>query len=163
VVNLDARRVIWIYDRLDGQPCARDVFSDEARFVGLVERAHLAAAADEDRGGATIGRTAATRLVDLDGGWHDDGDDHDDREDDDEDGRSLAVALVRVDAGRARLSNRERRIAQLLAGGYSVVNAAAILSLSESTIRTYVRRIYQKLEITNRADLTRKAGELCLY
>src|SRR5690606_35230949 len=54
------------------------------------------------------------------------------------------------------LSKREREIARLLVAGYSGVNVAAISGLSENTVRTYVRRLYQKLGVSNRADLVRK-------
>jgi hypothetical protein len=36
------------------------------------------------------------------------------------------------------------------------VNVAAIAGLSENTVRTYVRRLYAKLGVSNRADLVRK-------
>ncbi|WP_394849407.1 helix-turn-helix transcriptional regulator [Pendulispora brunnea] len=54
------------------------------------------------------------------------------------------------------LSRREREIARHLVAGYSVVNIAAILGLSENTIRTYVRRVYTKLEVSNRAEMVRQ-------
>jgi DNA-binding CsgD family transcriptional regulator len=54
------------------------------------------------------------------------------------------------------LSRREREIAKLLVAGYSGVNVAAIAGLSENTVRTYVRRMYQKLGVANRADLVRQ-------
>lgn len=54
------------------------------------------------------------------------------------------------------LSRREREIARLLVAGYSGVNVAAISGLSENTVRTYVRRLYAKLAVSNRADLVRK-------
>jgi DNA-binding CsgD family transcriptional regulator len=54
------------------------------------------------------------------------------------------------------LSKRERDIARLLIAGYSGVNVAAIAGLSENTVRTYVRRLYAKLGVNNRADLVRK-------
>jgi DNA-binding CsgD family transcriptional regulator len=54
---------------------------------------------------------------------------------------------------RYGLSGREREIAQLLVEGYAALNAAAILELSEHTVRTYVRRLYKKLNVSNRADL----------
>lgn len=53
------------------------------------------------------------------------------------------------------LSHRERQIARLLVEGYAAINAAAVLQLSEHTVRTYIRRLYRKLEVTNRADLVR--------
>ena len=54
------------------------------------------------------------------------------------------------------LSRREREIARLLVAGYSGVNVAAIAGLSENTVRTYVRRLYAKIGVSNRADLVRK-------
>ncbi len=54
------------------------------------------------------------------------------------------------------LSKREREVARLLVAGYSGVNVAAIAGLSENTVRTYVRRLYAKLGVSNRADLVRK-------
>ena len=54
------------------------------------------------------------------------------------------------------LSKREREMARLLVAGYSGVNIAAIVGLSENTVRTYFRRLYTKLNVSNRADLVRK-------
>jgi DNA-binding CsgD family transcriptional regulator len=72
-------------------------------------------------------------------------------------------AVVRVEttektnaAALDGLSRREREIARLLVAGYSGVNVAAIAGLSENTVRTYVRRLYTKLAVSNRADLVRK-------
>ncbi|WP_394834216.1 helix-turn-helix transcriptional regulator [Pendulispora rubella] len=55
-----------------------------------------------------------------------------------------------------RLSVRERETARLLVAGYSIVNITAILGLSENTVRTYARRLYKKLAVSNRADLVRE-------
>jgi DNA-binding CsgD family transcriptional regulator len=69
-------------------------------------------------------------------------------------------AVVRVatqkSAAFSGLSKREREIARLLVSGYSGVNVAALSGLSENTVRTYVRRLYGKLGVNNRADLVRK-------
>jgi len=54
------------------------------------------------------------------------------------------------------LSPKERRVAELLSEGYTTLNAAAILGVSENTARTYVRRIYKKLDTCNRTALVRK-------
>jgi DNA-binding NarL/FixJ family response regulator len=56
-------------------------------------------------------------------------------------------------AAQYRLSAREREIARLLIDGYAALNVAAVLELSENTVRTYVRRLYKKLNVSNRADL----------
>ena len=151
VLDLDARRIRWFYEPDDDQPCVRAIFHDEDHFINVVERLHGMPVDDEQRLRiATIGRTRVVRTVDLG------------RAEEFDTFNSLAVALVSTTAAPTKLSTREREIAQLLAAGYSTVNAAAMLSLSENTIRTYVRRLYRKLDITNRADLTRKCSELYL-
>lgn|GEM_PF-4088903 len=151
VLDLDARRVRWIYDLREDQGCARDILSDEATFVDMAERFHLAATLENPMPyGAAMGRVTVVRTADLG------------RPGEFDASSSLAIALSYFDGEPTKLSARERQIAQLLANGYSTVNAAAILSLSENTIRTYVRRLYRKLEITNRSDLTRKYSELGL-
>ncbi len=61
-------------------------------------------------------------------------------------GRSPAISL----------SEREQQVARLLADGSSCVNTAAVLNLSENTVRTYVRRLYRKLAVTNRVDLVQR-------
>lgn len=66
---------------------------------------------------------------------------------------SMSPSAFELAAMRYGLSAREREIAQLLIEGYAALNAAAILELSEHTVRTYVRRLYKKLNVSNRADL----------
>jgi DNA-binding CsgD family transcriptional regulator len=58
----------------------------------------------------------------------------------------------------ASLSPRQREVARLLADGYSLVNVAAILGLSENTARTYLKRLYAKLGVCNRVQLVRRLG-----
>jgi len=72
--------------------------------------------------------------------------------------RCSLVALTAAPKGSSALSPRERQIAHLLSAGYTNMNAAAILSVSEHTIRTYVRRVYRKLNVTSRTDLARKCA-----
>jgi DNA-binding CsgD family transcriptional regulator len=55
----------------------------------------------------------------------------------------------------ACLSEREREVSRLLVMGYSSLNVAAITGLSENTVKTYIRRVYQKLGVSNRTDLVR--------
>jgi DNA-binding CsgD family transcriptional regulator len=55
-----------------------------------------------------------------------------------------------------RLSAREREVARLIVHGFASANIAARTGLSEPTVRTYIRRIYRKLDVCNRADLVRK-------
>jgi DNA-binding CsgD family transcriptional regulator len=76
----------------------------------------------------------------------------------------LAISPVRLACGDLPasrpglvpgLSKREQEIGALLVAGYAAVNAAAVLGLSEHTVRTYVRRLYRKLAVSNRAELVR--------
>jgi DNA-binding CsgD family transcriptional regulator len=55
-----------------------------------------------------------------------------------------------------KLSRREREVAKLLVEGYSNVNIAALCGLSPNTVRTFMRRVYVKLGVFNRADLVRE-------
>lgn len=74
---------------------------------------------------------------------------------------AITAGALNVAAVRYRLSRRERQIAELLVVGYAALNAAAILELSEHTVRTYVRRIYRKLNVSNRADLVCRLLTVC--
>jgi len=65
----------------------------------------------------------------------------------------LAQAMVRRTSGPiARLSDREHDVLLLLADGLSAGEIAPRLHLSESTVKSHVARIYQKLGASNRAQ-----------
>jgi DNA-binding NarL/FixJ family response regulator len=57
----------------------------------------------------------------------------------------------------ARLSARERQVLQMIAEGKSVVDIAAILSLSRKTVETYRERMMEKLELDSLAALVKLA------
>ena len=58
----------------------------------------------------------------------------------------LAEAMVRrMSSGAPRLSDRERQVLELLAEGLGVTAIAARLYLSESTAKSHIGRIYDKL------------------
>jgi DNA-binding NarL/FixJ family response regulator len=65
----------------------------------------------------------------------------------------------RDDAARtgAVLSGRERQVLQYIACGYTHGQAARRLGISPHTVDTYVKRIRAKLEVGNKAELTRAA------
>ncbi len=147
VIDRDKKRVIWAADRENGIDWEEDVEPVEALLVDSAEQA-LSARAKGDAlptplrlpsGGAVMAVAA------LDG--------------DPVFGRARC-AVVRVATPKTAafegLSKREREIARLLVSGYSGVNVAALSGLSENTVRTYVRRLYGKLGVKNRADLVRK-------
>jgi DNA-binding CsgD family transcriptional regulator len=147
VIDRDKKRVVWAADRENGIEWEEDVTPIEDQLVDAAEQSLLA----RQRGDAIptpprlpTGSLVAVAKVEEDpvfGG--------------------ARCAAVRVEATKnpaaiEGLSKREREIARLLVAGYSGVNVAAISGLSENTVRTYVRRLYGKLGVNNRADLVRK-------
>jgi DNA-binding NarL/FixJ family response regulator len=56
----------------------------------------------------------------------------------------------------SQLSNREREILDLLAKGYLAKEIAERLGISFDTVRTYSRRIYEKLHVHSRAQAVAK-------
>ena len=75
----------------------------------------------------------------------------------------LAEAMVRrMSSGAPRLSDRERQVLDLLAEGLGVTAIAGRLYLSESTAKTHIGRIYDKLGAANRAQALVSAMRLGL-
>jgi DNA-binding CsgD family transcriptional regulator len=78
--------------------------------------------------------------------------------------QSTAPRYVAVHVARAadrqsacdKLSPRELEVAHLLVEGYSNVNIAARCGVTPNTVRTFMRRLYAKLGVFNRADLVRE-------
>lgn len=69
-------------------------------------------------------------------------------------------------AGNARLieplSEQEQRILRLLAAGHSNAEIAEALFISVNTVKTHVKNIYGKLEVSSRAEVRRAARQLGL-
>lgn len=63
---------------------------------------------------------------------------------------SAAVPVVET------LSPRENEVLQMLAGGYLYKEVAEALGISVPTVNTYVRRIYEKLNVNSRAQAVAK-------
>ena len=59
-------------------------------------------------------------------------------------------------AGRT-LSERELEVLRLISGGQSNKEIAAALSVAESTVKTHVATIYEKLKVTDRTEAVVKA------
>jgi DNA-binding NarL/FixJ family response regulator len=59
-----------------------------------------------------------------------------------------------------RLTRREHDVVVLLSQGYTVEQAATSLGISTETVRGYIKSIYQKLGISNRAELALAAVRL---
>ena len=70
--------------------------------------------------------------------------------------RELMEPLVSDLAGAGgspgRLSPRERQVLQLVANGYENKQVATELGLSDATVKSYLRGIFGRLEVTSRAE-----------
>ena len=147
VVDRDKKRVLWAANRERGVDWDADVAPIEEHVVDAAEQSLKASANKEalpTPPRLPSGAVVAVAKVEGDPVFN-----------------NARCAIVRVEpqdkaAPIEGLSKREREIARLLVAGYSGVNVAAISGLSENTVRTYVRRLYQKLGVANRADLVRK-------
>jgi DNA-binding NarL/FixJ family response regulator len=73
----------------------------------------------------------------------------------------LAAAMRRrANDDRPRLTQRETEVLQLLKDGLSIQQVARRLFLSESTVKTHVAKLYDKLGATNRAQAVMNAVRL---
>jgi DNA-binding CsgD family transcriptional regulator len=149
VVDRDKQAVVWAADRERGVDWELDVVPIQKEIVQATEQSIAARAKNEPLPTPPRlpdGTVMAVAKIDGDpvfGG--------------------ARCAVLRVEPMERQtapalegLSRREREIARLLVAGYSGVNVAAIAGLSENTVRTYVRRLYTKIGVSNRADLVRK-------
>jgi DNA-binding NarL/FixJ family response regulator len=67
-----------------------------------------------------------------------------------------------IDDDVVHLSNREKEVLTLIAKGYSRPEVAKLLSLTLNTVSGYTKAIYQKLNITSRAEAVIEALKLGL-
>lgn len=58
------------------------------------------------------------------------------------------------------LSKRELEVLNLLARGFSFIEIGDILKISRSTVATYVKNVYQKLEVNSRSEAVFEASSL---
>jgi DNA-binding CsgD family transcriptional regulator len=58
---------------------------------------------------------------------------------------------------KSSLTPREREVLQLLCTGDSYKDVADKLFLSKHTVRRHIRSIYEKLEVSSRAEMVQKA------
>jgi DNA-binding NarL/FixJ family response regulator len=65
----------------------------------------------------------------------------------------LPEAMIRrMSSATPRLSDRERQVLDLLADGLGVAAIAGKLYISESTAKTHIAKVYEKLGAANRAQ-----------
>jgi DNA-binding NarL/FixJ family response regulator len=78
--------------------------------------------------------------------------------------RRLAAQAPGLDASAAAisLSERERQVLQLAAKGYAYAEVAKLLGISVSTVASYTRHIYEKLQVDSRSGAVYEATRLGL-
>src|SRR5206468_9078676 len=64
----------------------------------------------------------------------------------------LSAALARRRLTTGLLSHRERQVLGLMRDGMSLPGIATQLNVSEATVKTYVSRLYTKLQVNNRSQ-----------
>jgi DNA-binding NarL/FixJ family response regulator len=64
----------------------------------------------------------------------------------------LAKAMARRESQRYQLSPREKQVLNLLRDGLTMARIAEVLMVTESTAKTYVSRIYDKLGVRTRSQ-----------
>lgn len=74
----------------------------------------------------------------------------------------VMTAAARGARPELHLSSREEQVLREIAQGATTAEIAASLSISPNTVKTHVRRIFRKLEVTNRAEAVTRAMALNL-
>jgi LuxR family maltose regulon positive regulatory protein len=77
-------------------------------------------------------------------------------------GEVVSPSVPRPAPARSILSNRERDVVRLVANGLSNKAIADTLFISEETVKTHLRRIFEKLDASSRTQVIHKAQQLGL-
>lgn len=64
----------------------------------------------------------------------------------------LVADMTGASGSPGRISPRERQVLQLIANGYENKQVATELGLSEATVKSYLRGIFERLEVASRAE-----------
>jgi len=73
-----------------------------------------------------------------------------------------AVRRSQTDRNRGLLSDREVEVLGCLARGQTTSQIAAVLFISENTVKTHIRHILEKMEVNNRAEAVARAAQMDL-
>jgi DNA-binding NarL/FixJ family response regulator len=73
-----------------------------------------------------------------------------------------AVSRFNPEESSSLLSDRELEVLGCLVDGQTTVQIASRLFISENTVKTHVRHIFEKLEVSNRAEAVGKALQMGL-
>src|SRR2546421_960939 len=72
-------------------------------------------------------------------------------------GLAGAIQLREEEKERPALSDREREVLKLVAGGFSAPDIAERMHVSPTTVKTHLQRLYQKLGVSERAAAVAEA------
>ncbi len=64
----------------------------------------------------------------------------------------LVTTIGNPDSGESKLSPREAQVLQLVANGFENKQVATELGISEATVKTYLRGIFERLGAQSRAE-----------
>lgn len=73
-----------------------------------------------------------------------------------------AISRYKVSDASLQLSDRELDVLECLVDGLTTTQIAAQLFISDNTVKTHVRHIFDKLEVSNRAEAVGKAMQMGL-
>ena len=73
-----------------------------------------------------------------------------------------AVRRPQADRSRSLLSDREVEVLGCLARGQTTAQIAGALFISENTVKTHIRHILEKMEVSNRAEAVARAVQMDL-
>jgi DNA-binding NarL/FixJ family response regulator len=78
--------------------------------------------------------------------------------------KKVFEAVRRAQAGREQdlLSDREIEVIHCMSRGQTTTQIATALFISENTVKTHIRHILEKLEVSNRAQAVARAAEMKL-
>ncbi len=76
--------------------------------------------------------------------------------------KRFRTEVVEAEPDVPRLSGREAEILQLVARGYSHGDIASALEISQNTVITHIRHIYDKLDVHSRSEAVYEAANLGL-
>ena len=73
-----------------------------------------------------------------------------------------ALTRLTVDGQAPLLSERELEVLECMVEGLTTQQISGRLFISENTVKTHVRHIFEKLEVSNRAEAVGKAMQMGL-
>lgn len=73
-----------------------------------------------------------------------------------------ASSVNEVSSESVALTDRELQVLELIAKGYTLAEAGQAIGIQRTTVATYVRRLYEKLEVSSRAEAATVAVQMGL-